>query len=570
MQAQAAQWLRLAAGVRYNARHGKQVGSSMATADLAGQVPQQPSDLPAHLRPRWQAWLAGDRAAAALLALAIAACVAPLWVSALLPMMDLPQHLATVRILHSYADPQFAVNKYHVIDYSRTQYLSWYFAVDFLTYVMPLEVANRLVLSFYAVGLPLSLVALLRAHRRDPLLALLAVPLVYNVFFFMGFANYITALPLMFWGLALLRRSLDEATWPRVIGMAAIALVLFYSHAQPFLLYGLLAGLTVLLGARGWHPRHWWRSAAHLLPALLAMGVWTSRSLILAGEQEWKQGHGGRNVTSAQVNFEPWGERLQNLWTWWLDAYRGDSDEILAAAWIAVLAVAALLARRSEEDETPWQRAKIPAAMLVATLAVYLLSPVSYKWIWPISYRFVPVVAMLALVAVPAQRWAFGRWGRYLLFALPALALCGASLRLHVQKAKEFSDEAGPIRQVVAQADYGKCLISLVYGAGSDVINQAPLLHLGQYYVVDRGGMASFSFANFPQSPVLYPDVGGPPTFPARFEWTPERFTWAEYGKYFDYFLIRGTGDPFGRDRDKVELVTEQGPYRLFKKKPGA
>ncbi len=541
----------------------------MATANQFGQSGNETPDQPAFLRPTLRDWLAGDRVTALLLLTVIAACVAPLWVSPLLPMMDLPQHLATVRILHSYHDPFYAVYKYHVIDFSRTQYLSWYLSVDLLSYVMSLETANRVVLSLYAVGLPLSLVALLRAHRRDPILALLAVPLVYNVFFFMGFANYITALPLMFWALALLRRSLDEASWSRLIGMATLAVLLFYSHAQPFLLYGLLAGITVLLGARGWHPRHWLKPALHLLPALLAMAVWTSRSLILAGEAEWKQGHGGRNVTSAQVNFEPFGERLQNLWTWWLDAYRGDSDEILAVCWLGVLAVAALLARRGKEDESPWQRSKIPASMLVTTLAVYLLSPVSYKWIWPISYRFVPVLAMLALVALPLQRWAFGRWGRYVLFGVPALLLCAASIRLHVQKAKEFSDEAGPIRQVVAQAEPGKCLISLVYGAGSNVLNQAPLLHLGQYYVVDRGGMASFSFANFPQSPVLYPDVGGPPTFPARFEWTPERFTWAEYGNYFDYFLIRGNGEPFGRDRNKVELVTEQGPYRLFKKKPG-
>jgi hypothetical protein len=66
---------------------------------------------------------------------------------------------------------------------------------------------------------------------------------------------------------------------------------------------------------------------------------------------------------------------------------------------------------------------------------------------------------------------------------------------------------------------------------------------------------------------VLYPSVDGPPKFPARFEWTPERFTWAEHGYWFDYVLVRGGGDPLARDADKVELVAEMPPYRLYRNK---
>lgn len=532
------------------------------------------------LPPPWQIsstsrWIRSDPWLAATLLFAIAAAIYPLWISPLLPMMDLPQHLATVRILHSYQDPWYAVAKYHVLDFSKTQYLSWYLSVDALAYLMPLETANRLVLSLYAAGLPLSMLALLRAHGRDPALALLAAPLVYNVFFFMGFANYITALPLMLWGLALLQRCLNAPNWPRVAGLSALALVLFYSHAQAFALYGLLAGLTVLLGAPGWHPRHWWKAALHMAPALLAMAVWTSRSLILAGEADWKQGHGGRNATSAKMNFEPLQERLHHLGDWWTDVYQGDSDEKLALAWLAVLLLALMLRRPVTQASHPhftWARLKLPGLLLVATLAVYLLSPVSYKWIWPISYRFVPVVALLSVLAAAGEDWLGAtptqrQWTRRLGVLLPALLLMLFAARLHGEKALAFSAEAGPIREIVARAEPGKKLISLVYGSGSAVLQQAPMIHLGQYYVVDRGGQASFSFADFPQSPVLYPSVDGPPKFPARFEWTPERFTWAEHGYWFDYVLVRGGGDPLARDADKVELVAEMPPYRLYRNK---
>lgn len=498
--------------------------------------------------------------------LTLALAVVPLWTSALLPMMDLPQHLATVRILHSYGDPAYGVDKYHIIDLSSTQYLSWYFAVHWLSYLMPLEAANRVVLSLYAMGLPLALRKLLRAVDRDPGVALLAAPLAYNTFFFMGFANYITAIPLLVWALALLTELLQPGglRWRKVVGLSLVTLLLFYSHAQAFVLYVGLAGLAVLVGAEGLHPRHWWRQALHLVPAGVGMVVWMSRSLILAGEATWKQGHGGRNVTDTRVNFEPLVERLTQMPHQFLDGYRGDGDERIALAWLAIVLAVAMLGRQYR-NWTSWRLHRLPAVWTVALLAVYLLSPISYKWIWPISWRIVPLIGLFAL-AVP-------HWQvlplRPLTLLLPALLLTGYATRVHVREGQAFAAEVGPIRQIVAKAEPGKKLMSLVLGPGSGVVNHAPLIHVGQYYVVDRGGMASFSFADFPQSPVVYPTVGGPPVLPQRFEWTPERFTWQEHGHWYDYVLVRGGPPrPLGADMNKVELVAELPPYRLYRAKP--
>jgi hypothetical protein len=499
------------------------------------------------------------------LLLAMALAVVPLWTSSLLPMMDLPQHLATVRILHSYGDPAYAVDKYHLLDFSSTQYLSWYFSVHWLSYLMPLEAANRLVLSLYAAGLPLAMWHLLRVLGRDPGMAVLAAPIAYNTFFFMGFANYVTAIPLLVWALAWLVQALQEQrpTWSRIAGLAAVTLVLFYSHAQAFVLYVGLAGLAVLVGAKGLHPRYWWRQSLHLLPSALAMAIWMSRSLILAGAEEWKQGHGGRNVTDTQVRFDPLMDRLTAIPGQFLDGYRGDGDERVALLWLAIVLAAALLGRQ----EKPWpsnRLHKLPAVWLVALLAVYVLSPISYKWIWPISWRIVPLLGLFALAVPHWQRLPL----RSLTLLLPGVALMAWASLWHVQQGRAFALEVGPIRQIVAKAEPGKKLMSLVYGPGSGVLNHAPLIHIGQYYVVDRGGMASFSFANFPQSPVVYPTVGGPPLLPPRFEWTPERFTWQEHGQWYNYVLVRGgPAQPLGRDMDKVELVATEGPYRLYRNK---
>ncbi len=500
--------------------------------------------------------------------LVLTACVWPLWASGLLPFMDLPQHLATVRVLHSYNDPTFGVSHYFGIELGRTQYLAWYFLVDWLTYLMPLETAARVVFSLYAVGLPLSLAALLRAHGRDPRVALLAAPFVYNPFLFMGFANYVTALPLVFWGLALLQDELESFSWRGWLGLTLVTLLLFYDHAIAFILYGALAGMTVLLGARGVHPRHWWRQSLHMGPPALAMLWWTRQSLILAGADEWHKGLGGRNVAPADIRFKPILERFTSFPEFLLDAYPDDADEKILIAWITILALTWTIGRaavnRSKLSARDTLRAHVPEALLVTSFLIYIACPISYKWIWPISDRLVPAVALLALPALARTSTPF----RTFTLVIPATILALAMSFTHADRARKFTEEAGPIREVLAQADRGKKLISLIYQPQSAVMKWPAFLHFGQYYTVERGGMANFSFANFPQSPVLFPDEGGPPKVPPRFEWTPEVFTMAEHGFWYDYFLIRDANvnrNPFGAQRGNVELVVRKGPWALYR-----
>ncbi len=500
--------------------------------------------------------------------LVLAACVWPLWASGLLPFMDLPQHLATVRVLHSYNDPAFGVSHYFAIELGRTQYLAWYFLVDWLTYAMPLETAARVVFSVYAVGLPLSIAALLRAHGRDPRVALLAAPFVYNPFLFMGFANYVTALPLVFWALAILQELLDAFTWRRLLLLILVTTLLFYDHAQAFVLYGALAGVTVLLGARGLHPRHWWRQVLHLAPVGLAMAWWMRQSLILAGAEEWHKGMGGRNVAPVDIRFKPLLERFTAFPEFLLDAYPDDVDEKILLAWIILLALVWVIGRASLNRRghlgRDALRQHVPEALLATSFLIYIASPISYKWIWPIADRLVPAVALLALPALARQSTPY----RTFTLVIPATILALTMSHVHADRARQFTEEAGPIHEVLAQAERGKKLISLIYQPQSRVMKWPAFLHFGQYYTVERGGMANFSFANFPQSPVLFPDEGGPPKVPPRFEWTPEVFTMAEQGYWYDYFLIRDANEnrnPFGAERSKVELVVRKGPWALYR-----
>ena len=516
--------------------------------------------------------LRADPWLAVAFAITLPALVAPLWASSYLPFMDMPQHLATMRVLHSIDDAGGGLAGFYSVDLGSTQYLAYYYAVNWLAHLMPLEVANRVVLSLYAVALPVSMAAYLRAFGRDAAVALLAGPLVYNTFLFMGFANYLLALPLVLWGLAVLRRLMDDFSRARFALLTGIVLALFYSHAHAFLIYCVGAGFIGLLAGRGFHPRHWWRQALHLAPALALMAVWAARSAILAGDEAWGQGHGGRNVSPTDVRFEPMLDRLSAIPEQLMSAYPDDGDEVVLFAWLALAVLVALFRDGSpsqeDTDELGGSRAKLrartPEVITTFLVAAYLLSPIAYKWIWPISHRMVPAVALFALAGLTWRRLPW----RPALLVVPATLLNLYACQVHVDHAQRFDEEAGDVRALLDQAEDGKRIHGLIYERGSRVVNHAPYLHFAQYYVLDHGGVATFSFVDFPQSPIRYDPDAGPPRLPNRFEWTPEKFRWDRHGRYYDYFLLRGRARraPFKHFEDKVELVETQGRWTLYRR----
>ena len=237
-------------------------------------------------------------------------------------------------------------------------------------------------------------------------------------------------------------------------------------------------------------------------------------------------------------------ERFSSMPRQLLDTYRGDVDEVLLVLLVGMTLALSLFRRFPPLDEErqgmgerrAWLRARTPEVIAVALFVTYLVSPLSYRWIWPISHRMVPVVALFALATLAWRRLPW----RPALLLIPATALNLWACSVHVEHFWRFDEEAGPIREVVAEAEPGKRLLGLVFDRGSEVVNHAPYLHFAQYYVVERGGVASFSFVDFPQSPVRYRADNAPPRLPNRFEWTPERFRFAAHGQAYDYFLIRG------------------------------
>jgi len=197
-----------------------------------------------------------------------------------------------------------------------------------------------------------------------------------------------------------------------------------------------------------------------------------------------------------------------------------------------------------------------PEATLIATFALYLFAPVSYRLIQPISHRFLPL-ALALLVALGPR----GRIGDRVRLGLGAL-LVALSLFVGVAHSERFAlldEEMGELDAALEHTEPGKRMLGLIHDQRSEVVPFATYLHAHQYYQARVGGMAAFSFVEFPKSPVQWRPGHAPPPFPPRFEWTPQRYDHGTWGDAFDYWLVR---HPPGRP--------PRNPLRLRPNAPGA
>lgn len=143
-------------------------------------------------------------------AVALVFGAAPLWASQVVPMVDLPQHLHLISVLHRIDDASTLFPEYFARRPQLTPYLGYYYLVSLLNWFFPLELANRIFLSAYVVGLPLSLAFLLKSLRRPAWPSLLALPFAYGDSFAWGFINYCSALPLAFLTCGFFVRTIDD------------------------------------------------------------------------------------------------------------------------------------------------------------------------------------------------------------------------------------------------------------------------------------------------------------------------------------------------------------------------
>ncbi|HEX4458640.1 MAG TPA: hypothetical protein VIA18_11760, partial [Polyangia bacterium] len=185
------------------------------------------------------------------IALTIVALV-PIWHQRLLPHLDTPNHLALVRAWHNYHDASYKIAEHYALRVRPVPYFLFYFTIDLLMYVVPIEVANKLFLSAYVVLYPLAILSLARALKRSPWLALGGFLLAFNQNWIYGFSSFLMGTAFMFFSLAALFRLLDDGRARHAWALAVFCILCYFSHVEAWFCFGIAAISMLILYRRQW------------------------------------------------------------------------------------------------------------------------------------------------------------------------------------------------------------------------------------------------------------------------------------------------------------------------------
>lgn len=442
----------------------------------------------------------------------------PLWVTARLPMVDLPQHLHLISVLHRLHDPS---TLYPVAFQARgnlTPYLGYYYLVSALNWLMPLHAANALALTAYVIGLPLSMGFLLRSLGLPRWPSVLAIPFAYGDSFAWGFLNWITAIPLALLCCGFFVRAITEPArrvrWAAWEAVTLVAVLLFHVQAfaflalaLPFLLVTVGTGLEPHReGAPGWKRWVMPRVAAvvAVVPGVVLFLLWV---VIRVGEPAeiqpgvpWKAW--GPMLSPQNLSFKPFEQNRSDLLAVLANMLRDGSDRY--ALWaVAAIAVAGLLLglkAGTRSEKRAWRGVLQVAGLAVIALAMFFALPFDIRgYIYYLNTRYAHLAAPLVLAAIPPVR---AELRRYLLYAgLGVGALVAFTLG---RGFAAFGDESRPLAELAERVPPRPRVMGLIYATGSAVVKHPVYLHAAAVVARAGGGITNFSFALTPHSPLEY------------------------------------------------------------------
>jgi hypothetical protein len=494
--------------------------------------------------------------------LALICGVAPLWAARAIPLVDLPQHLHLISVLHRLDDASTLYPEYFARRPELTPYLGYYYVVSLLNWLMPLELANRVFLTAVIAGLPLSLAFLLRSLSRPGWPALLAMPFAWGDSFAWGFVNYCASLPLALATCGFFVRSIAAEAQERrrwAIGGAVTLVLVLLFHVQSFVF--LAVALPLLLLTTPAPEGKTWRARVPALlsvsPGVLLFLVWfgvrLSHPAEIAPRQPWKAW--GPMFSKENLAWKSFDQNLSEFVTVPRNQAGGlelgetsfpllagmtrDGSDQRAPRLVFLIALGAVIARlaqlRARSNDT--QEGKLARWRIVGltalAFALLFLTPWDIRgFVYSMNSRYAHLAAALLVAAVPVlpEKWT----QRFLLAAGLAAVVLMAPLW---SAFRAFDVESQSLASLSAAAGDKAKVMGLIWNTGSGAVTHPQYLHASCVIARERGGITNFSFASTPHSPLMYRGAI-PPTFPS--EWNPNQMRWDEHGQHYDHFVVRG------------------------------
>jgi hypothetical protein len=389
------------------------------------------------------------------------------------PPVDLPAHGAQLQTLVNLLRGDPDVSQVYEIRVPIGYGLVFWLSLP-LAYLTNGAVATRVALWVTLQLFPLSQLALLRAFRRPDWLVLLGLPLAFNFSYWYGLLSGLLAQPLAFFTVAVFQRALESRRARALIWVNLLAAATMQSHLVAFVALVLMLGVLALC-----HPPRLQSLKMAALALALPIGVslpkvW-SMALRAVRPGPWPATHYG-----GIAHF-----------VWFVRNYR---PEGFLAAWapllISAVFVVLYLRRRRREPIAP-------AAMLVALLALYFITPKTLSGIFLICVRLPVLAAMASLLLVSGDALSKP-------IKIGVLALSFASLVQTAMFHHRFAREVEGLEEMMAgppPKTHGYWSLAGREALGSRMIY---LEHLGQWLTAKRGGVGHNFFADAEHHPVRF------------------------------------------------------------------
>jgi len=471
------------------------------------------------------------------------------------PAMDLPQHIAQIRLLRELwgLDPA-------TID--TTQLVARPFGANTLCYwpllalstLMPALDTARLGLFAWIACAVVSLHALAWRRNRPPAHALLAGMLLFGIPLYWGFLNFVCGIGPFLW---FCERALRDRTVARnrvdVAIDAALLLVLYLAHV---LWFGCAAVLVCVVATRGVIKHRNVRDAALWLvcfaPLAIVIAVW------LGGLSQERAASG---VELSAKYLAPISERLSLRWfaATLFGGLKGPFEPIAILCMIGYALTVLLMSRRAQQGGVDRGLAAIGFGFLVFAF----IAPDKYLNTLAFNDRFLGCGVMFVLLALPAiEHRALTIFAMVVAFGF-SLVTTAAWVVFDQDDLRGLPESLATL-ETIEKIDKPRRLLELDYRKHSDIVRERPFMHLAAYAQAEHGGELSFSFAEHRSSIVAYRGVHSVP-WPSGLELSPELAQPRDI-QAFDCVLVNGTPAQHSEFTARFALrsASHEGYFRLY------
>lgn len=473
----------------------------------------------------------------------IVLCCVPFYLSYVIPMTDVPQHVLIARILLDYDAPDLRFSEFFDIDWAFVPTTLFYIVLAGIQKIVGPFWDAKVILTLWVVANWLAMGYLARVlDCREPwIVALAALPLTGCWYVYQGYLPFLMSLPVF---TATLGVWFNQ--WPPVRKIAVLWVLLLAAFG--FHIVGMAAAAAVI-GTSALVQAAQQRSARPVIMGVIA-GIPVPILLLV-----YLLGDNGPSVT---IDY-------QGVWSNTIDVIKytlttlHDYAPLALLAWLG-LAVA-IAAWRFRE-----LRAYLPvlaASFVLAVLACVM--PASFGALWPAGPRLLPFAILAFIPVVPWSRITAKGATAALLGILAVICVLNSQATLRLKP--DMRDYLGALELVRVGAN----VLPIKFDPNGGSKWTEPLGNMAAVYTVVRGGSNPYVFASphtkTGASPVKYRDDVKLP-FAYRYEQDQAAQDYQGVSAAYDYVLIWGSlpsvEEALGKEMTEVY---ESGKAHLYARK---